>query len=141
MEVLLIGLKSKLSGDSGSGGVAALSTGGIFQLTAKGAPPPYTVFQELLDLPTYSFTLTQYDSIAVQIKHFAVDANTAGADAAGQIADRCRTLLTDTNSLTVSGKSVLYCRFIRSVPPMAEFDEASKRFIYSKGGIFEIWLA
>jgi hypothetical protein len=140
MEVLLIGLYSKLSGDSGSGGVASLSTGGIHQMVAPGnVVPPYTVFQELLDLPGYSFTALQYDSIAVQIKHFAVDANSAGADLAGQMADRCRVLLTDTNNLSVSGKSVLYCRFIRSVPSMGELGEAN-RYIYSKGGIFEIWV-
>jgi len=140
MEALYIGLLTKLNADTGAGGVKTLSTGGIFQLTAKDATPPYTVFQELLDLPGYSFTALQFDSVAIQIKHFAVDANTAGADLAGQLADRCRILLLDP-ILTVSGKSVLYCRFIRSVPPMAEYDEAAKRFIYSKGGMFEIWLA
>lgn len=44
-------------------------------------------------------------------------------------------------ALNVSGRVVLSCRFNRSIPAMKEYDDAGKRFIYSKGGIYEVWLA
>ena len=141
MEALDIALQTKMVTDTGAGKLATLSSGGIFQLTAPStAPYPLTVWQELLDLPGYTFAALAYNSIAVQIKHLATDANTEGASIAGQMADRCRILLTDP-SLTVGGKSVLYCRFIRGVPSFAEWIENLGKTVFSKGGIFEIWLA
>lgn len=136
---------SKLTGDSGAGGVNTLSNGGIFQGTAPQETSfNYTVFQELLDTPLYTFNALAADHFFYQIKHLAVnDANSttiSGPFAAGALADRTRVLLMDP-VLNVSGKTVLYCRFIRSIPFYSEWDETNDRDIFHKGGIYELWLS
>lgn len=113
----------------------------IYQLIAgRTANFPYVIYQELLDTAAYTFTALSADHVFYQIKALAVDANSSGPVIAGQIADRLRVLLTDP-VLNVSGKTVLYCRFIRSIPAYAERDEAGDRYIYHRGGVYELWIA
>ena len=133
---------SKLAADSGAGGVALLATGGIFQLDApQKTTPPYVVFQEAHDTPGYTFGNTlAFDHVFYMIRGFAVNANEDGPQTAGKIADRLKTLLTNP-SLTVTGKTVLSCRFDRGYPPLKEFDSANNRFIYSRGVLIEAWLS
>lgn len=146
MNVLDVGLRAAMTADTGSGKLAALSNGGIFQLTAPpGAVFNYTVFQRLLRQPEHGFGNTeQAKHFFYQIKHYAIDdvnnTNKTGTEAASLMADRAAVLLTNP-SLSVSGQTVLSCRFDRSIPDGVDRDEANDRFIYSKGGIFEIWLA
>jgi len=146
MNALDSALKAAMAADSGSGQLATLSNGGIFQLVA---PPNtafnYTVFQKLLRQPTYGFgNSSRAGHFFYQIKHFSVDGanNTtkSGQEAAGLMADRAVVLLTNP-SLSVSGQTVISCRFDRSIPDFAERDEANDRFVYSKGGIYEVWLS
>lgn len=145
MRVLDAAIYAKLTGDTGGGGVNTLSNGGIYQLNAKQAAPfNFTVFQELLDTPDYAFSALSADHVFYQIKHVCVDdANNttiSGPVAAGTLADRTRVLLTDP-TLNVTGKTMLYCRFNRSIPTYSEWDATGSKFIYHKGGIYEIWLA
>ncbi len=142
MNVLDIAIKSALSADSAPGGVAALATGGIFQLDApQGTSPPYLIFQEANDQPGYTFGNTLvYDHAFYMIRGFTADGNTSGQAQASVIADRLKTLLTNP-SLSVSGKTVLSSRFDRSYPPLKEFDSANNRWIYSRGVLCEIWLS
>lgn len=146
MNALDQALYSVMSGDTGTGKLATLSNGGIWQILApENTAFNYTVFQEVLDTPSWAFgNALTHDSVFYQIKHYSVDeannTTTPGPDAAGAMADRARVLLTNP-SLSVSGKTVLCCRFNRGVPAMREFDEANNRFVYSKGSIFEVWLA
>lgn len=146
MEVLNKSLFAKLSGDGGAGGVGTLSNGGIHQLVApEGTVFNYTVFQRLLRTPDYAFgNAVAAGHFFYQIKHYTVNkANSTtinGPEAAGAMADRTVVLLTNP-SLTVTGQTVLSCRFDRSIPDGAEWDDAAKRFVYSKGGLFEVWLA
>lgn len=131
-----------LDADSGAGGVAALATGGTYQLDApQGTTPPYVIWQEASDMPTYAFgNSNQADHVFYMIRAFAVDANTSGQSQVGAIADRLKTLLTNP-SLTVSGKAVLSARFDRSYPPLKEWDAANNRYIYSRGILCEVWVA
>lgn len=139
MEALMTALKAKMDGDAGAGKLATLSSGGIYRKKAKKtATPPYTVFTKILTIPGYTFSVEAYRSIFVQITHFAVDANTSGAVSAGTMADRTEVLLTDP-ALNVTGKTVLSCRFIRSIPEFVE-DDGAGRVIDGAGGLFEIWL-
>lgn len=146
MESLNKALYAAMTGDTGTGKLATLSNGGFHQLVApEGAVFNYTVFQRLLRTPEYAFQNTvAAGHFFYQIKHYAINkANSTainGPEAAGLMADRCVALLTNP-SLSVSGQTVLSCRFDRSIPDGAEWDDAAKRWIYSKGGIFELWLA
>lgn len=146
MYALDVALLAAMAADTGTGKLANLSNGGIFQLAA---PPTaifnYTVFHRLLRLPTYGMgNSLRAGHFFYQIKHYAVDdvnnTNKTGTEAAALMADRAVVLLTNP-SLSVSGQTVLSCRFDRSIPDFAERDEANDRFIYSKGGIFEVWLS
>ena len=142
MIALDVGIRAALVADSGAGGVAALATGGIFQLDApQGTTPPYAIFQEASDMPGYAFgNSLQCEHFFYMFRAFAVDANTSGPAQAGAIADRLKTLLTNP-SLTVSGKTVISARFDRSYPPLKEWDGANNRYFYSRGILCEIWLA
>jgi hypothetical protein len=133
-----------MTGDTGAGGVNHSSTGatgGFFQMVAPQlAGFPRVHFQEILDTALYSFVNLQADHCYYQITAFAVDGNESGPYTAGRLAERARTLLTNP-SMSVSGKSLLYSRFDRSVPAKAEWDEGGSRYIYSKGFYLELWLA
>lgn len=142
MNALDAALYSALSGDSGAGGVAALATGGIFQVDVpQHALTPYVIFQEAQDTPGYAFgNVLKYDHVFYVVRGFAVDANEDGVQTVGKIADRLKVLLTNP-SLSVSGKTLLSARFDRSLPPTKEWDPANKRFIYGRGIICEIWVS
>lgn len=146
MEVLNKALYAAMTGDTGTGKLGTLSNGGIFQLVApETAVMNYTVFQRILRASEYSFgNATTAGHFFYQIKHYAVNGanNTAinGPAAAGAMADRAAVLLTNP-TLSVTGQTVVSCRFDRSIPDGTEWDDAGKRWIYSKGGIFEVWLA
>lgn len=141
MNALDIAIYSNLTGDTGAGGVNTLATGGIHQLKApQTAGLPRVHFQELLDSPLYSFAALSADHFFYQFKALAADTTVEGATLAGTIAERMRSILSDP-TMTVTGKTLLYCRFERSIPPYAEWDEANGRDIYHKGFIAEIWLA
>ena len=142
MLALDIGLKSALDADTIAGGVKTLATGGIHQLRApEKTVEPYVVFQEAGDFPIYAFRNTLIaDHIFYFIKGVAIDLNEGGATIVAKIADRLKTLLTNP-TLTVSGKTVLSCRFDRSYPPMVERDEVNQRDVYSRGILAEIWVS
>lgn len=146
MEALNKALFAKMIGDTGATGLNTLSNGGVHQL----APPEtvvfnYTVFQRLTRDPVYAYGNTaQASSFFYQIKHYTINkannTTVSGPEAAGKMADRTVELLTNP-SLTVTGQSVLSCRFDRAIPDFSEWDDAQRRWVYSKGGIFEVWLA
>lgn len=141
MNALDAAIYTKLTGDTGAGGVNALATGGIHQLIATGTLGfPRVHYQELLNTGIYSFNTLSADHCYYQFTAFAVDGQVGGAVLAGTIAERIRTLLTDP-SMAVTGKTLIYCRFERSIPARAELDLDGSRHIYSKGGIYEVWLA
>lgn len=142
MNALDIAIYSKLTGDTGAGGVNTLATGGIHQMKApQTAGLPRVHFQELLDTALYTFAALSADHVFYQFKALAADTPTdEGATLAGTIAERMRTVLFDP-TMTVTGKTLLYCRFERSIPPYPEWDDANSRDIYHKGFIAEIWLA
>ena len=142
MNALEISLYSKLTGDTGPGGVNTLATGGIHQLIApQTAGLPRVHFQQLLDTAAYSFSALSADHFFYQFKALAADTPTdEGATLAGTIAERMRTVLFDP-TMTVTGKTLLYCRFERSIPAFAEWDDTGSRHIFHKGFIAEIWLA
>jgi len=139
-----IALRSKLTGDTGAGGVNTLASGGIFQgvapRTISGTPVGYprVYFQQITGRPLYSFRLAVATNFVYQIKALAIDANTEGAVAAGTIDERIQVLLTDP---TLTGVTLLYCRFLSAIPPMYEWDETASQTIYHKGGYYEVWLA
>jgi hypothetical protein len=146
MNVLDSALKAAMVADTGTGKLAALSNGGFHQGKApRGTAFNYTVFTRLLRSPVYAFgNVERAKHFFYQIVHFSVDGanntTTSGQEAAGLMADRAVVYLTNP-SLNVSGQTVLSCRFDRSIPDGDEWDEANDRLIYSKGGIYEVWLS
>lgn len=139
-----IALYTALTGDTGTGGVnhaSAGATGGFHQGVApQTAGFPRVHFMELLTTPLYTFRQAAVDHVFYQIDAYAKDSTYEGVTKAGNLSERIRVLLTD-NSFSVSGGSLLYCRFDRSVPPTFEQDGVNGGFIYRKGGIYELWLA
>jgi len=142
MNALDIGLRAALVADSGTGGVAALATGGIHQQDApEKTVEPYVIFQEASNDPTYAFgNALQADHFFYLIRAVAADANESGPVTVAKIADRLKTLLTNP-SLSVSGKTLLSCRFDRSYPPLRERDEVNQRNVYVRGILAELWVA
>jgi len=121
------------------------ATGGFHQLIApQNAGFPRVHFQEILDTGVYSFQNLSADHCYYQFTVYAVDSpigTETGTATAGRLAERLRVLLTDP-SMSVTGKTLLYSRFDRSIPPQAEWDDfGGGRFIYSKGFYLELWLA
>ena len=144
MNALDIAITSLLDGDTVAGGVNNASTGatgGFHQLVApQGATFPRIHFQELLDTGIYSFANLNADSVYYSFIVYAVDGNEEGVAVAGRLAERARSILTDP-SMSVTGKTLLYSRFDRSLPARAEWDDTGNRFIYSKGFYLQLWLA
>lgn len=143
MNALDTGIYNLMSGDTGAGGVATLSTGGIFQKPPETATPPYTRFREATDELIYAFGNTiQADHFFYVMQAWAKDTPNAasGPITAGAIADRLRVLFTNP-SLTVTGKTVVSCRVDRSLPPLEEWDSTSQAWWYTRGVIVEAWLA
>lgn len=144
MNTLDVAIATTLTADTGTGGVNHVTTGatgGFHQLVApQGSTFPRIHFQELIDTPLYSFRNLIADHCYYQFTSFAVDGNEEGVTVAGRLAERARALLTDP-SMSVTGKTLLYSRFERSLPARAEWDDTSSRHIYSKGFILEVWLA
>lgn len=147
MNVLDVGLAAVLEADTGAGGVATLvgvdqnNLKKIYQLDApQKVTPPYVLWQEVHDLPGYAFGNTlKFDHAFYMLRAFAVDANTSGPSQVSVIADRLKTLLTNP-SLSVSGGTVMSARFDRSYPPLKERDNASNRYVYSRGILCEVWV-
>ena len=146
MNVLDAGIYSLLAADSGAGGVATLATGGIFQLSVpQGTIPPYVLFEELIDNPNYNFgNVNSCDYIPYAFRAFTIDdvnasSPVSGPFQAGRLADRFRALFSNP-SISVSGKSVISCRMLRSIPPSKEKDETGSRWIYSRGALVEMWV-
>ena len=143
MNALDAAILTRLKADAGTGNLVALSNGGFFQLVApEGTPFNYTIFQCLVELPEYNFgNLEAYRDAPYQVRHYSVDGanNTtkSGQEVAGLMDDRCRFWLTNA-PLNVSGKTLLCCRFDRSIPLQPEWDEAGRRWIIGKGSIYKI---
>lgn len=134
---------SKLSGDSGIGGVNTLSTGGIDQVISRqGAGYPRTIFRELPFVHGYSFRsrvcVHGFYNFTVQAVD-PVNTSDEGLSLVDAIVDRLIVLFTDP-TISVSGSSLLYCRPDRTVPATSEWDQANNRNIYYKGIICELWL-
>ena len=144
MNALDIAIYSLMTIDTGAGGVnhaTTGATGGFHQLVApQNAGFPRIHFQEILDTALYSFRNLISDHCYYQFTVYAVDSNETGTTTAGRLAERLRSLLTDT-SMSVTGRTLLYSRFERSFPASAEWDDTNSRNIYSKGFLLELWLA
>src|ERR1041385_5804480 len=111
MNVLDAAILSAMKADTGSGKLATLSNGGIFQLVVPESTPfNYTIFQCLVELPEYNFgNIEAYRDAPYQVRHYSVDGanNTtkSGQEVAGLMDARCRIVLTNA-SLNVSGKTL-----------------------------------
>ncbi len=146
MNALDLAILSAMAADTGTGKLATLSNGGIFQLVApEGTPFNYTLFQCLVELPEYNFgNVEVYRDAPYQVRHYSVDgannSTKSGQEVAGLMDDRCRVVLTNA-ALNVSGKTLLLCRFDRSIPLRPEWDESGKRWIIGKGSIYRIGVA
>lgn len=143
MNALDTAIYSLMTADTGTDGVnnaTTGATGGFHQLIApQAATFPRIHWQEILDTAHYTFRNLSADHCYYQFTVFAVDSPTEeGVTCAGRLAERLRVLLTDP-SMTVSGKTLLYSRFDRSIPARAELELS--RFIYAKGFYLEMWLA
>jgi hypothetical protein len=112
MNAVKVALYARLSGDSGTGGVAALATGGIYDLQGKqDASLPFVTFQKWTPLPTrWTFGVKVSDDALYLIKAYAADAKTAG-----QITERAESILNDY-ALSVSGKTLMYLRKDSDMP-------------------------
>lgn len=149
MNALEQALYTTLTADTGTGGVNHASTGAtggfhnpVAPQKVNGQPVGYPRmhFQELLNTAIYSFQNLNADHCYYQFTVFTVDSNEEGIATAGRLAERARALLTDP-IMSVTGKSLLYSRYERSIPVRAEWDDTNSRNIYSKGFILELWLA
>lgn len=146
MNAIDAAVRALMVADTGTGGVNNASTGatgGFWQGVAPdNAGFPRIHFQEILDTGIYSFKNLSADHCYYQFTVFARDGNPTeeAVYTAGRLAERLRAILTDPN-MTISGKTLLYSRFDRSIPPRFEQDESQSRTIYAKGFYLELWLA
>lgn len=135
---------SKLTADTGTGGVNHSTAGALGGFHQGVAPPDATLprihFQKLTGTPEYSFQNVSARNMYYQFTAFAVDGNEEGATTAGRLAERAQALFTDP-ALTVTGSTVIHARPIREIPDGFEQNETDSKTIYSKGFILELWLA
>lgn len=149
MNAMDIAIQSAMLADTGSGGLNEPDVGaigGFHQLVApQNSAFPRVHFQMLDDQPLYSFTSNVADHLFYQVVAHAVDdpinGGREGVQTSGRLAERARALFTDPAGVSVSGKTLLYSRFMNSIPPDAVKDENLDRYVYSKGMVLEIWLA
>jgi len=138
-----LAIDTALKADTGAGKLVALSNGGFYQKVAPETTPfNYTIYECLLELPDYAFgNVEMYRDAPYQIRHYSVDGanNTtkSGQEMSGAMDDRCRVVLHNA-TLSVSGKTLLFSRFERSIPLRPEWDESGKRWIIGKGSMYRI---
>jgi hypothetical protein len=127
-------IQAKLTADSGAGGVATLCTSGIHQgAPPEGTTPPYLNWQLIGGRPTeHTFTVKVADDLFVQFYAWAEDTDTAeGIATVRTIIDRVETILFDA-ALSVSGRTLLYCRKYMDLPDRFETLEGGQHR-YGKG--------
>lgn len=143
-----IAFYTRLTGDAGTGGInhpVTGATGGFHNPVAPqivGGQPvgfPRVHFSELVTTAMYAFANLSANHVYYQFTTFAVDGQSGGVTITKTLSERIRTLLTDP-SMSVTGSTLLHCRFIRTNPLVAERDETKDRFIYSQGIIVEAYL-
>jgi hypothetical protein len=130
MNAVLQSLYTKLSADNGAGGVATLATGGIHDSVApNNTAPPFLIIQKHSPIPVaWTFSLKATDAALYMVKAYAIDdASGGGRKNAGAIVERAEAILNDA-SLSVSGRTLLYCRKDRDVPDSCEFDGDARVF-------------
>lgn len=144
LETMIAGAMNGDIGPSGLNEPEMGATGGFHQLVApQTAGFPRCRFQELDRSRVYAFGGPVADHFLYQLFFDAVDhpALGEGPAIAGRLKERAIDLFTDPQSLTVTGRTLLYSRFRMDVPPQVIKDDAQDRYIYSKGMVLEIWLA
>lgn len=152
MNVLDAAIYLMMVSDTGAGGIATISTGGIHQLDApeeqpdgSATVPPYTIFRSASNDPNYTFGNTLAFNYGVYaIQGYATDVPAGvpmpdGLSVSGAIADRLFTLFLNA-ALTVSGRTVACCRPLSEIAPQKERDTTSNRWLYSRGWLIETWL-
>jgi len=137
-------LYSTLTADTGAGGVNNATTGATGGFHNPVAPQaagfPRMHFIELTSTALYSLRNLLADHCYYQISAFAVDGQSEGVATAKSLIERAKVLLTDP-SMTVTGKTLLFCRYERIIPTPPEWDAANNKYIHSQGMILEVWLA
>lgn len=101
MNAISTGLYSKLTGDSGAGGVNTLCTGGIHNtLAPEGEDGVYLVFQKVVGIPVDTLSIPGTHRIfRYQFKTYEQGESYANT---GAVNDRLRALLNDS-SMTFTG--------------------------------------
>jgi hypothetical protein len=127
-------LYSKLTADTGAGGVATLSTGGIFRMSAPetiggvAVGFPRTIYQEVSGVDVYTLPARSYQRLVYMVKAVAEGHS---ALVAMQIAERLDAILTD-GTLTLSSGTCFYIRRTGHV----EFEEPDGEKRYQHVGGF-----
>lgn len=152
-------IKDYIEADTEAGGMnepESGAVGGVHQGVApQNTPYPRYHFAEIDDIGVYSFSKLVADHCYYSLTALARDdvvvheesgqpEEREGVFTAGRLIERARTKFTDpfgAQPLAVAGKTLLYCRFMRSLVPTFEKDSTGDSYIYSKGMILEIWLA
>jgi ABC-type amino acid transport substrate-binding protein len=103
MYALDVALQSKFTGDSGTGGVAALATGGVHKIVApQESAAPFLTWQNVSSVPEYSFGQLAKIACTYLLKAYA---DGLDWDAPQAIIERAIAILFDA-SWTVSGYEV-----------------------------------
>lgn len=138
-------IKDFVEADTEAGGMNEPDNGAIGGVHQGVAPQntlyPRYHFSEIDDIGVYSFGGLVADHCYYSLTALAKDDSREGVFTAGRLIERARTKFTDPQGLTIDGKTLLYCRFMRSLVPTFEKDTTGDSYIYSKGMILEIWLA
>lgn len=106
MNALDAAIYTKLSGDTGSGGLMTIVTGVFNRVAPEGQAFPYVVWQTVSGVDNYTLTKRAKSRFVIQLK--ALDKGDSGK-VAGQAMDRIDALLNDA-ALTVTGFSLLVIR-------------------------------
>lgn len=140
MNAVATAIYSKLTGDATLIALLASSTSVYERVAPEGATMPYVVFFKSDARPRYTLKSRSHIQHLYTIK--AVTESPADAidgEPAGDIDERIDTLLGTDGTLTISGRTLLYCRRREDMP---DYDEKqSDRVFLHRGGIYEIWSA
>jgi hypothetical protein len=135
VNAVYVGLFDKLTGDATLVALLASAAAVYRRRAPQGSALPYVILAKQTGSDTYTYRLRVGSSMPFLVK--AVTQGPSGV-AAQAIADRIDALLTD-GAITVSGKTLLYCRRETHV----EYDElaAGGTTYQHVGGIYRIEVA
>ena len=133
MNAVETGIYSKLTADTGAGGLMVTATGVYHRVAPAGAVVPYVLFNKQSGVHEFARAARMWRDYLYLFKIIDEGYSTARA---GTLLERIDTLLND-GTITISGYSLMEMRRQSDI----EYEEISDGVVYQHvGALFRIWI-